>query len=71
MNVKVKLFNGNILDAITTKVYDEQEIEKYVDNINYETNLNPQGQKKLYEDRDKIKEIEMIRKQIKILRAKK
>lgn len=71
IKVKIKLFNENIIDAITTKVYDEQEIKKYVDSIIYENNLNPQGKKQLYEDRDKIKEIDLIRKQIKILRARK
>lgn len=62
LNVKVKLFNGNMINAVTTKTYDEQEVEKYVDNIIYENNLNPQGKKQINEDKKAIK---LIRKQIK------
>jgi hypothetical protein len=70
IKVEVTLFNGNKIEAYTTKTLDSQKIEELVDGINYETNLNPQGKKALYENSQKINEIEMIRKQIEIMKIK-
>ncbi len=71
ISVPIKLFNGHLITSFTTSIFYDQTIKGYIDSINYETNLNPQGKKQLYENKDKIMEIELIRKQIKILRTKK
>ena len=60
ITIPAKLFNGNTIDVSTTKVFSNQKIETYVDGINYENSLNPQGKKFSYEEKFRKDEIEKI-----------
>lgn len=71
LTVKVKTYNGEIIEAHTTKVHESQDIFTVVDGINYESNLNPQGKKKdltdlEVEEQYKIKTLEKIRENLEL-----
>ncbi|MFA6017044.1 MAG: hypothetical protein WC744_03080 [Patescibacteria group bacterium] len=63
VSVTVKTSDGKTISTITDKSKDKYEIDKFVDGLNYEPNLNREG-KKYYSEEDEYK-IELMRKEIK------
>lgn len=68
--IKVKKFNGEIIEAITTRVFDNAEISEIVDGINYIDNLNGERLKQTKntigtDDEYRIKKITNIKNELK------
>lgn len=63
VTITVKTSDGKNISAITDKSQDYYEIDKIVDGLNYEPNLNKEG-KKYYSEEDEYK-IELMKKEIK------